>query len=82
MEEGSLLQQVLLKQSRGDFSPNEAKNTLVVDVYSLKAVDLDHRAKLLFLANLTSECNEFMQSQSYKWHNGGDGPVFGIHERG
>ena len=80
MEEGSLLQQVLLQQSRGDFSPNEAKNTLVVDVYSLQTVDLDHRAKLLFLANLTSECNEFMQSQSYKWHSGGDGPVFGIHE--
>ena len=81
MEEGSLLQEVLRKRSRGDFGPNESdssKSTIVFDVHSLKT-DLNHRAKLLFLANLARECNHFVQSQTYQWHHGGDGPVFGIH---
>ena len=33
---------------------------------------------LLDLAKLAAKCNQFIGSQGYPWHFGGDGPVFGI----
>jgi hypothetical protein len=76
MEEGSLLQQVLQRQGQED-----EKNAILLDVFSLKE-GLDHTLLLLLLADLAKQCNEFLHSQNHLWHNGGDGPVFGVHVGG
>lgn len=78
MEEGSLLQHVLQRQSQEDVSATEAgeQNVIILDIFSLK-LGLDHVPNLLSLAELANQCNELLQSRNYAWHCGGDGPVFG-----
>lgn len=80
MEEGSLLEKALQKERQESDDPSNYgdKNAVLLDVYSLKT-DLNHVQHLLSLAELAGRCNGFLQSQSYQWHYGGDGPVFGIH---
>jgi hypothetical protein len=79
MEEGSLLQHVLQRQSEEDFNPTEAgeRNVIILDVFPLTS-GLDHISNLRTLAELAGQCNQFLQSQNYLWHHGGDGPVFGV----
>lgn len=81
-------QQHQLQQSAGaswseghDFD----KSAIALDVFSLKLQDIEgddrHIQRLLHLAELTSRCNQLLKSWSveYKWHFGGDGPVFGAY---
>jgi hypothetical protein len=75
MEEGSLLREALQHQQ----NPQDLdKSSILLDVYSLRS-DLDHASLLLHLAELAGICNQFIASQGYSWHTGGDGPVFGVH---
>lgn len=81
MEEGSLLQQAL-KPGEQSASDN-TKCLLLVDVFSLTSKERGQIVEsLIRLAKLAVEFNEFLQAQEFHWHNGGDGPVFGIHYTG
>lgn len=79
MEGGSLLEQALSSQAERETS---TKNVLIMEVYPLK----DHRSSkcndinlLQELAGLAQKCNSYLQSKSYLWHYGGDGPIFGVY---
>lgn len=78
MEEGSLLQQALQKESEDQAAFGE-KNAILLDVHLLKGECVGHTSHLLQLAALSGKCNRFLQSQDYLWHYGCDGPVFGVH---
>ena len=78
METGSLLQQALQQQRPGvSHGQHEDPNRLLLDVFSLQDHP-DHISQLLYLAELATRCNQCFASQSYLWHTGGDGPVFGV----
>eukprot|EP00980_Cylindrotheca_fusiformis_P000619 scaffold154_cov129-Cylindrotheca_fusiformis.AAC.36 len=79
MEEGSLLQKVLERQGQEDFSSTKGgeQNVLVLDLFSLQ-LGQNQQENLLCLAELAYQCNQFLQSKTYLWHVGGDGPVFGV----
>ncbi|KAL3904751.1 MAG: hypothetical protein SGILL_009947 [Bacillariaceae sp.] len=88
MEEGSLLQTALQHSSQqtDDSGDLLQRNCLWLDIFAIDddKQQQDHNKNntnnlLLFLAELAVKCNAFFQSRPYKWHYGGDGPVFGVH---
>jgi SGT1 protein len=81
MEEGSLLEQAL-RHGLGNSSPETGeftKNVLILDVYPVEKTSECPIQELQELARLARRCNIFLQSKSFRWHYGGDGPVFGVH---
>ncbi|CAJ1942740.1 unnamed protein product [Cylindrotheca closterium] len=77
MDYGSLLEHALQSQQQNNENAKEA-NTIILDIYSIESRN-DSRENLLLLAELATRSNQFLQSQDYLWHFGGDGPVFGVH---
>jgi len=82
MEEGSLLEQALrhgLEQHSSIETGEFTKNVLIIDVYSLEKILDDTIKELQELAKLAYQCNAYLQNKNFRWHHGGDGPVFGVH---
>lgn len=78
MEEGSLLKQALQHSGQVQQSDTDlTKNVLIIDVYDLKVFN-DRTEQLLQIAKLAAVCNTFLQAEKFRWHAGGDGPVFGV----
>ncbi|KAL3945127.1 MAG: hypothetical protein SGBAC_000795 [Bacillariaceae sp.] len=77
MNYGSLLEHALQSQQQNNENAKEA-NIIVLDIYATEQRN-DKPENLLFLAQLATKCNQFLKSQDYLWHFGGDGPVFGVH---
>jgi SGT1 protein len=88
MEAGSLLQEALLRQADRQQLSDSDQDVLWLDIHLLPPASTTASCKkdelickLLELAKLCKDANAFFQSlaDSFDWHVGGDGPVFGIH---
>jgi hypothetical protein len=88
MEAGSLLQEALLRQADRQQLSDSDQDVLWLDIYLLPTLSTVAScekdaliSKLLELAKLCKEVNAFFHSraESFDWHVGGDGPIFGIH---
>ena len=81
MEDGSLLEQALSHElgpsntELGDLT----KNVLIIDAYLVENKSKDPVQELQELARLAYRCNVYLQGKNFRWHYGGDGPVFGVH---
>ena len=81
MEEGSLLEQALSHGLGPSSTETEEfnKNVLIIDVHWVEKKPKDPIEELQELARLAYRCNVYLQGKNFRWHYGGDGPVFGVH---
>ena len=89
MEAGSLLQEAISRQAEAQdeshavhldmfLLPDDERSSMSNIPSTMDGNDDRLPQQLLNLAELARDVNIFFQQQHYKWHLGGDGPIFGI----